>query len=578
MAMVLWTIAKPMRRLFIYAAAGVMSVVMPSRCRTWLCAMVVMTIAVGCVTPSAEEQLIARAEVMLKEQPAMALNIMQSIDREALDEECLARYALVYSEANYYNRVLISSDSLTSIAVEHYAQTRCYHEQARAYYQHGLVLELCGQMPEAILAFAAAQEALKSVDDKHLEGVVSRAIGDVYRARYCYNNSYRAYMSAYACFEELGLPYHCYYTKYNLGQVAVKKHEYAEAEALFIEARDYAISTSDHDFLCAVLHELCEIYLQQGMYDRCRETVELFDRYDCVRWFLSRYYAVKAIVTSYDGDNEGALRYISQAEGVEHRDDAIIAEAKYHVYNNMGDLTQALHWLCVINSQLDNKLLVAGEQPVLNYQIDLLESTIAQEERELEILRQRNIAICLFCLFLVVVTILIARSRRRRMQRDIVHYMDTINELQLTRSDNMQPLTEAIDRLYNDRLKDINRLCETYYDHSDTPRQAARVFERVRQTIESLKSDDARLEELESMVNSCRGDLMTRLRISCPKLSERELKVALYSYAGFSSRAICIFVDSNPVALSKIKYRIKTKIKESGCADAELFISAISDH
>jgi hypothetical protein len=164
------------------------------------------------------------------------------------------------------------------------------------------------------------------------------------------------------------------------------------------------------------------------------------------------------------------------------------------------------------------------------------------------------------------------------MQRDIVHYMDTINELQLTRSDNMQPLTEAIDRLYNDRLKDINHLCETYYDHSDTPRQAARVFERVRQTIESLKSDDARLEELESMVNSCRGDLMTRLRISCPKLSERELKVALYSYAGFSSRAICIFVDSNPVALSKIKYRIKTKIKESGCADAELFISAISDH
>ena len=576
--MVLWTIAKPMRRLFIYAAAGVMSVVMPSRCRAWLCAMVAMSLVVGCATPSAEEQLIARAEVLLKEQPAMALNIMQSIDGTTLDEATLARYALVYSEANYYNRVLIPSDSLTRIAVDYYDKTDSHHEKARAYYQHGLILELRGQMPEAILAFTAAEDALKHVDDKHLEGVVSRAIGDVYRARYCYNNSQGAYMRAYACFEELGLPYHCYYTKYNLGQVAVKKHDYASAEALFIEARDYAIETSDHDFLCAVLHELCEIYLQQEQYDKCRATVELFDRYDCVRWFLSRYYAVKAIVTSYGGDNEEALRYIAQAEGVEHRDEAIIAEAKYYVYSNMGDLESALHWLCVINGQLDQKLLVAGEQPVLNYQIDLLESTIESEERELEIVYHRNMAIYLLCAFVIVAILLVARSRRLRMQRDIVHYMDTINELQLTRRDTMQPLTEAIDRLYNDRLKDINYLCETYYDHSDTPRQATRVFERVRQTIESLKSDDARLAELENMVNSCRGDLMTRLRIQCPKLSERELKVVLYSYAGFSSRAICIFVDSNPVALSKIKYRIKTKIKESGCADAELFISAISDH
>ena len=157
--------------------------------------------------------------------------------------------------------------------------------------------------------------------------------------------------------------------------------------------------------------------------------------------------------------------------------------------------------------------------------------------------------------------------------------MDTINELQLTTSKSAyQPLTEAVSHLYKDRLTDLNRFCETYYEHSDTTRQTVKVFEQVRSTIEAIKCDKARLEELEDLVNSCRDDLMSRLREQCPKLNEKELRVALYSYAGFSSRAICVFIESNPIALSKMKYRIKAKIKESNAPDAEMLIAAISDN
>jgi hypothetical protein len=157
--------------------------------------------------------------------------------------------------------------------------------------------------------------------------------------------------------------------------------------------------------------------------------------------------------------------------------------------------------------------------------------------------------------------------------------MDTINELQLTglKKDNrLEPLVSAIDHLYNDRLSDVNQLCEIYYEHSDTPRQSTKVFEQVRHIIETLKSDDVRLRELEELVDRCRNGLMSKLREGCDKLNDREIKVALYSYAGFSSRAICIFIDSNPVALSKMKYRIKAKIKESECEDADLLISALN--
>ena len=229
-------------------------------------------------------------------------------------------------------------------------------------------------------------------------------------------------------------------------------------------------------------------------------------------------------------------------------------------------------------SRQDSTILSVLEQPVLNYQIGMLQSTLESKEREALLRRQRNIAIYAIIAVAVVAIFVYVLSCIRKKNRDIQYYMETINELQLTRSDSSAPMAEAVDRLYNDRLTDLNRLCETYYDHSDTSRHAAKVFEQVRQTIEAIKSDEARIAELETLVDSCRGGLMSKLRSQCPKLNERELRVALYSYAGFSSRAICIFVESNPVALSKIKYRIKTKIKESASSDAELLISAMSDH
>ena len=70
---------------------------------------------------------------------------------------------------------------------------------------------------------------------------------------------------------------------------------------------------------------------------------------------------------------------------------------------------------------------------------------------------------------------------------------------------------------------------------------------------------------------------MVKLREQCPKLNSKEIKVVLYSYAGFSSRAICVFMETNPVALSKIKYRIKLKIKECEAPDADLLITSIGD-
>ena len=545
----------------------------------WLVCAVMALFAVSCDTNEKKMNDIERAESMLRNNPEEALAIMESIDRSTiLENRELAYYALVYSEACYYNRRLISDDSLTSISVNYYKNRNDHDRRARAYFQHGMVLNLSKQYPEAIIALMESLESINNYGNLRLEGVVHRTMGDVYRARYCYKNSYQEYCLAYDCFHVLQLKYHAYYTKYNMGQAAAKMRNYEEAERLFNEARDYSIENNDMDLLCTVLHELCDLYLKQEDYVKCSEVVELFEKYDCVLWFVSRYYAVRAIVSSELGDNDLAREYITIAEEQRYRDEAIIEEAWYRIYKNMGDTENALHWLKLTNKRLEESLMVAADQPVLNYQIDLLQNNLTKEEHELTITRQRNVAVYVTIAIILSLIGGILRAFTTKKNRDIQRYIETIHDLQITTHNTSDTLSEAVDQLYNDRLNDLNRLCETYYEHSDTSRHATKVFEQVRETIESIKSDDTRIEELEKLVNKCRGNLMQKLHEQCPRLNSKEQRVVLYSYAGFSSRAICVFMETNPVALSKMKYRIKLKIKECEAKDADLLISSIGDH
>ena len=546
-------------------------------------ALVLLTIAIiifkACSTNSAPMHELERVRALAQTEPQEALELMHNLDTKAYNTEAKrARYALAYCEVCYYAGVTIDNDSLSHVAVDYFNNRKEHDERARAHYYHGLILHEAGDLPKAMLSFMEAETSLQHLNDPYLTVLVYRAKGDIYGEGCLYNNAFEEYQRSRTCFERAGLDEHVAYANYDLGRFALAQRDYETAERYLQEAYSYAIKAEDHNFLQIVIYDLSELYVQLADYERCAEVLDMHKQCGYEIFDLSHHYSLMAVVSAMRDDKAAAYDYIEQAENVDPMNELLVGYAKYSVNRIFGDDSEALRWLEWSNMRQDSTILSVLEQPVLNYQIGMLQSTIESKEREAELKRQRNIAIYVIVTVLVVAIFTYVLSRMRKKNRDIQYYMETINELQLTRSDSSVPMTEAVERLYNDRLNDLNRLCETYYDHSDTARHAAKVFEQVRQTIESIKSDEGRIAELESLVDNSRGGLMSKLRSQCPKLNERELRVALYSYAGFSSRAICIFVESNPVALSKIKYRIKTKIKECGSSDAELLISAMNDH
>ena len=94
-------------------------------------------------------------------------------------------------------------------------------------------------------------------------------------------------------------------------------------------------------------------------------------------------------------------------------------------------------------------------QPVLNYQIDLLQSHLEREEqeqqailRERQLSRQRNIAIYISLTIIIIVVVANLRLRMAQKDRDIANYVAMIDELHLTRNDISQPMADAVDKLY----------------------------------------------------------------------------------------------------------------------------------
>ena len=197
---------------------------------------VVAIVVAGCSTSADIRRDIERAEAIVESNPEEALAIMESIDAdEVRGESDKARYALVYCEANYYNRITIESDTLTAPMMEYYRFSDRHDERARAMYQHALVMQAMGKMPEAMLALLEAEESFVKYDNKRLEGLIHRTRGDLYGVGCLYRNSFDEYALAAECFNEAGLTEHYIYARMEMGTTELLMRHYDEALALYEE-------------------------------------------------------------------------------------------------------------------------------------------------------------------------------------------------------------------------------------------------------------------------------------------------------------------------------------------------------
>lgn len=533
--------------------------------------------AVRCSTSGDIRQRIAEAEAIAESNPTEALAIMAEIDPdEVRGDEDFARYALIYSEAHYYNRTIIDSDTLTLPMMEHYRFSNRHSERARALYQHALVMQASGRMAEAMLALLEAEESFAHYDDRRLQGLIHRTRGDLYGEGCLYRNAYDEYELAAKSFSEGGLDDHFIYARLDMGTTELLMRHYDEAIALYDEVADYAIDHDNAYLLCETLMGLAEVYSQQDNYDNCRKMLDAIDAHDVLLFDFCHYHSLRAVCHAAEGDEDAAMKDIANATAAEDYDEEMVNYTLYVVHRTLGNTAMALMWHEQNKNDQDALILEVLEQPVLNVEVESLQKTLNSEKRERALIRQRNTLIYTGIIIAIIALVMYIRYRLRKKNHDIAQYIATIEELQLANRNLPEEMTASVSALYIDRFSELNHLCDIYYDHSGTTRQKNLVFDKLNETINAIKSDQKRLKELEAAVNRYRDNVMEQLR-TVPRLNDRDLRIALYTFAGFSNRAISIFLDSDPVSISRYRYNLKQKIKNSGVEGSEMLINALND-
>ncbi len=540
--------------------------------------LIATLLLVGCSSDRATMERIATAEACLAEQPAEALAIMQDVDPAQLrGNGDRARYALVMSEAMYYNRIATDCDSLTRSMVEYYNDNGSDEQRARALYQHALVVSRSGERAEAMYSLMMAEEACALIDNPRLEGLVHRTMGDIYGDDCLFNNAYHSYLHSHDCFERASLVEHCAFAEYDMGCMLIAMRDYDQAEEVLLSARDYAINEQNSNLLCDVLHKLAELYIDSDNFAQCESCLQLFDEHECLHYGEANYLCYRAMCEANRGNSTAAYEALASAYEVEDRDDDYITYARYVVDRTLNNVDGALLWHEINKHKQDDMLLEVLEQPVLNMQVSLLRQTLDSEKRERELITQRNTIIWIGLTLLAIAAIFIYWYRMRRKNEDIAQYVETIGELRRVNSELPKAMNDSIAALYRDRFSELNELCEIYYDHNGSTRQKNMVFSKLCRTIDVIKSDEGRIESMESAVNTYRDNLMSRLREQLPKLSERDLRVALYTFAGFSNRTIAIFLDSDPISVSKMRYNIRHKLRKIESEEAEAIYNALTE-
>lgn len=532
---------------------------------------------VGCSSHTAMQQ-VYEAEVIAERSPEEALAIVERIDRDDIcGKHNRARYALILSETLYLNYIDTLSDATTRPMMEYYLDSDLHYERSRALYQHAVAVHQQGELAEAMVMLLEAETSLQHADNAKLSGLVHRAKGDIYNEGCLFANALESYRQARERFDALGLEYHSASVTYDMGGTLIQLRDFERAEKALLEALSYGTKEDNKPFICAVLHELLDLSIYQDDYEACRRHLEAFDTYDCLLYGQSHYHAMCAISESHAGDTKRALAMLDEAEAMEDSAWADLEYARYIIYRNGGYTAEALYWNEVSKHAQDGLMLEVLEQPVLNLQVEMLRQSLDSARREKELTKERNTVIFIIVALAIVTIIVYAVRRLRRKESELAEYIETVRELRDTLDSIPKDMASSVGELYRDRFSELNELCDIYYDHEGTTRTKSLIFNKLTETIEAIKSDSHRLSELEATVNNYRGGIMQRLREQMPKLSERDMRVALYVFAGFSSRAIAIFIDSDPVSVSKIRYNIKQKIRTANIADGERLMAALTD-
>lgn len=212
---------------------------------------------------------------------------------------------------------------------------------------------------------------------------------------------------------------------------------------------------------------------------------------------------------------------------------------------------------------------------------ELATALYLQKEKEFMLYRERSLReryICIGAALLILAGAIIAWQRQRlrinRLRSDALMAEASTLRREITRHiSDCSALAAQLSDTVADRFSTIDSLCSTYYESQGTKTERKAIAEKVKQLIESLKSDSGLFAEMEAGVDECRGRLLTLLKQEWPGIKPDDYRLAVYLSSGLSNRTIALLTGESMAVVYKRKSRLKARLTSMQLPHTDLFLS-----
>lgn len=533
-------------------------------------------------------------ETFIDERPDSALAILDSFDLSLHGNRGVwAHYSLLHAQAKDKCYIDETDCSLMKQVVEYY-EGKCDKEKLfKAYYYLGRIQYNAKDYSGSILSYTCAEKMINDVEDNLAKGLLYAQLGLLNQDYKDYSKALAAYQAAYVCYENAGMADHLMQAKYSIAAIYREMRLYDDAEKLFVEVMEWSYANNQIHLCRLATHSLMSMYNEVDNRDKSSDL--LSSKYGL--YFSDSIYIIraKAYEAALNGDYS-AINIMQErvwSLSTNLRDTLNNHYYLTKIYKLLGEHKKAMEEQETLYNIQDSLLTISFKYPLLSVKNKYLESEYQNAQLKI---RTHRIRILLICIFFIVVSIFVRQIYRNRIKTknlEISRYVEVAddleralickrNELEKASKDagmadrQLKESTAFISNMLSKQYELLNKLTSTYYETHGCNKDKEAIYKYVSKEIERLSSDKTSIQQLEELVNSYNGNIMSVIRRELPNLTEIEYRLLCYFCVGFSAKAISIFTGDTTNNIYVKKSRIKDEIMKLDDNVKELILAAIS--
>ncbi len=545
--------------------------------RTVIYTLLLATLCMGCGGHLSMHEL-EHLEARMNVAPDSVLAVLTAADMPRCGER-RALYALLTVQAQDKSYVDVADDSLISVATHYYATSHDARHKMLAYYYRARVQYNMGSYAQSIVSASRAEEAAIAVGDDYYLGLIYRCISDCYNMTYNITEELRYIRMAHDCFERVESVAHERYAQLRIGRACLSNGKLEEAMQICEELLTDSVVIQDSILFSNGLSLYGKAATLAYNFPVAKEA--LLRLREIPQYYLTASdYCYLARIYNNEQLEDSAQFYLDKAKCLvkKEADSVYIYRALYEMALANEDAEAALENYRRIIALNDSVTKATLHQSVAIAHRDHYRSeALLISERAVR--DKRFFLVCLIGILSVsTFGVLYYREGKRRKEEELARTLETAYEMTLTvkrQRDDLTAMQQRIDRLFGEQFTTLEILVNTYLDHEGTDKSSTLILHKVEALIEELRNPK-KLKKLESIINESKHNIVARLREQIPSIKEADVQLFIYLCAGFSLRAIKLFMKEKLENIYNKKSRLKSKIQRSNAADVKDFLEYIT--